>query len=148
MSSKFAALIILISLAIPPAHAEDAAAGEPYEPNIGDVMAQQQERHIKLWFAGQGGNWPLADYEIGKLKDGFDDVNRRIGGDTVEKAVGGPIAALEKAIESKDRGSFTRAFDQLTAGCNSCHRTLDHAFISIQRPNSQPYSNQSFAPQK
>ncbi len=32
-------------------------------------MAQQQERHIKLWFAGQGSNWPLADYEIGKLKD-------------------------------------------------------------------------------
>jgi hypothetical protein len=148
MSSKFAALTILMLLAIPAAHAEDAAAGEPYEPNIGDIMAQQQERHIKLWFAGQGGNWPLADYEIGKLKDGFDDVNRQIGGDTVEKAVGGPVAALEKAIESKDRGSFTRAFDQLTAGCNSCHRTLDHAFIAIQRPNSQPYSNQSFAPQK
>jgi hypothetical protein len=148
MSSKFAALTILILLAIPPAHAEDAAAAEPYEPSIGDIMAQQQERHIKLWFAGQGGNWPLADYEIGKLKDGFEDVNRQIGGDTIEKAVGGPVAALEKAIESKDRGSFTRAFDQLTAGCNSCHRTLDHAFIAIQRPNSQPYSNQSFAPQK
>jgi hypothetical protein len=148
MSSKFAALIILVLLAISPARAEDAAGAEPHEPNIGDIMAHQQERHIKLWFAGQGGNWPLADYEIGKLKDGFEDVNRQIGGDTVEKAVGGPVAALEKAIESKDRGSFTRAFDQLTAGCNSCHRTLDHAFISIQRPNSQPYSNQSFAPQK
>jgi hypothetical protein len=148
MNSKFAASIILILLAIPPARGEDAAAAEPYEPNIGDIMAQQQERHIKLWFAGQGGNWPLADYEIGKLKDGFEDVNRQIGGDTVEKAVGGPVTALEKAIESKDRGSFTRAFDQLTAGCNSCHRTLDHAFIAIQRPNSQPYSNQSFAPQK
>jgi len=148
MNATFAALIILPLLAITPAHAQDAAASEPYEPNIGDIMAQQQERHIKLWFAGQGGNWPLADYEIGKLKDGFDDVNRQIGGDTVEKAVGGPVAALEKAIESKDRGSFTRAFDQLTAGCNSCHRTLDHAFIAIQRPSSQPYSNQSFAPQK
>jgi hypothetical protein len=148
MNAKFAAFVIAILLATPPAHAEDAAATEPYEPDIGDIMAHQQERHIKLWFAGQGGNWPLADYEIDKLKDGFEDVNRRIGGDTVEKAVGGPVAALEKAIESKDRSSFTRAFDQLTAGCNSCHRTLDHAFIAIQRPNSQPYSNQSFAPQK
>jgi hypothetical protein len=147
MNPKFAAFVMVILLTTPPAHAEDAAA-EPYEPNIGDIMAHQQERHIKLWFAGQGGNWPLADYEIGKLKDGFDDVNRQIGGDTVEKAVGGPVAALEKAIESKDRGSFTRAFDQLTAGCNSCHHTLDHAFIAIQRPNSQPYTNQSFAPQK
>lgn len=140
-------------LAMPTANAQDAstqprAAGEPPEADIGEIMVLQQMRHIKLWFAGRAGNWPLADYEIGKLKDGFEDVNRQIGGDTVEKAVGGPVAALEKAIESKDRGSFTRAFDQLTAGCNSCHRTLDHAFISIQRPNSQPYSNQSFAPQK
>ena len=97
-------------------------------------MAFQQERHLKLWFAGRAGNWPLADYEIGKLKDGFDDVDKLIGGDTVGKAVGAPIAAIEKAIESKDKDSFTRAFDQLTAGCNSCHHTLDHAFIVIQRP--------------
>ena len=33
-------------------------------------------------------------------------------------------------------------------GCNSCHHTLDHGFIAIQRPTSLPYSNQNFAPQK
>jgi hypothetical protein len=153
MKAKFAVLIIAFLLAMPVANAEDAstqqgAAGEPYEPNIGDVMAQQQMRHIKLWFAGRAGNWPLADYEIDKLKGGFDDVNKQMGGDTVEKAVSAPIAALEKAIETKDRDSFRRAFDQLTAGCNSCHRTLDHAFLVIQRPNLLPYSNQSFAPRK
>jgi hypothetical protein len=153
MSAKFAVSIVAILLAIPVAKAEDAstaqgAVSEPYEPDIGDIMALQQMRHIKLWFAGHGGDWPLADYEIGKLKDGFEDVNKQIGGDTVDKAVGGPIAALEKAIESKDRDAFTRAFDQLSAGCNSCHRSLDHAFVVIQRPNLLPYSDQSFAPQK
>jgi hypothetical protein len=148
MNAKFAILIVTTLLAIAPCYAEDVSGGEPYEPTIGDIMAQQQMRHIKLWFAGQGGNWSLADYEIGKLKDGFEDVNKQIGGDTVEKAVGGPVAALEKAIEGKDRAAFTRAFDQLSAGCNSCHRTLDHAFIAIQRPNLLPYSDQSFAPQK
>ena len=125
-----------------------SSAEEANDANIGDIMASQQERHLKLWFAGRAGNWPLADYEIGKLKDGFDDIDKLMGGDTVGKAVGAPIAALEKAIESKDKDSFTRAFDQLTAGCNSCHHTLDHAFIVIQRPTVLPYSNQSFAPQK
>ena len=124
------------------------SAEEGSDANIGDIMASQQERHLKLWFAGRAGNWPLADYEIGKLKDGFDDIDKLMGGDTVGKAVGAPIAALEKAIESKDKDSFTRAFDQLTAGCNSCHHTLDHAFIVIQRPTVVPYGNQSFAPQK
>jgi hypothetical protein len=153
MNAKFAVLIVAALLAIPVANAQDAstqrgAAAEAYEPNIGDIMAHQQMRHIKLWFAGRAGNWPLADYEIDKLKGGFDDVNKQMGGDTMEKAVGPPIAAIEKAIEIKDRDSFTRAFDQLTAGCNSCHRTLDHAFLVIQRPDLLPYGNQSFAPQK
>lgn len=124
------------------------SAEEGSDANIGDIMAFQQGRHFKLWFAGRAGNWPLADYEIGKLKDGFDDVDKLIGGNTVRKAVGAPIAAIEKAIESKDKDSFTRAFDQLTAGCNSCHHTLDHAFIVIQRPAVVPYGNQSFARQK
>ena len=153
MKSMLAALIAAVLLAMPKADAQDAstqpgAANEPYEPSIGDIMVFQQTRHIKLWFAGRAGNWPLADYEIDKLKEGFGDVNKQIGGDTVEKAVGSPIAALEKAVEAKDREAFTRAFDQLSAGCNSCHRTLDHAFIAIQRPALLPYSDQSFAPQK
>src|ERR1700722_6948744 len=152
MNSKFAVLIVGGGLVIPVAHGQDlsmqSGAGEPSEPSIGDIMALQQMRHLKLWFAGRAGNWPLADYEIDKLKGGFDDVNKQMGGDTVEKAVGAPIAAIEKAIEAKDRDLFTRAFDQLNAGCNSCHRTLDHAFLVIQRPNLLPYSNQSFAPQK
>ncbi len=140
---KFAIAIAGCLLVVPVSSAEEAN-----DANIGEIMAFQQERHFKLWFAGQAGNWPLADYEIGKLKDGFDDIDKLMGGDTVGKAVGGPIAALEKAIESKDKDSFTRAFGQLTAGCNSCHRTLDHAFIVIQRPTVLPYGNQSFAPQK
>jgi hypothetical protein len=128
--------------------AQEASPGEGSDVNVGDVMAFQQERHLKLWFAGRAGNWPLADYEIGKLKDGFADIDQLLGGDTVGKAVGAPIAALEQAIESKNRDSFARAFDQLTAGCNSCHRTLDHAFIVIQRPEASPYGNQTFAPPK
>jgi len=145
---KFAIAIAGLLVMAPVCHAEEASSPESNELNIGDVMTFQQERHFKLWSAGRAGNWPLADYEIGKLKDGFDDIDKLLGGETVSKAVGAPISAIEKAIESKNKDSFVRAFDQLTAGCNSCHRTLDHAFIVIQRPTISPYGNQSFAPQK
>jgi len=57
-------------------------------------------------------------------------------------------AALEKAIAAKDRSDFSRAFDRFTAGCNDCHRALDHAFIVIRRPSRLPYSDQSFAAPK
>jgi cytochrome c556 len=125
--------------------AAQAGSAEPYQPGLGEIMALQQMRHIKLWFAGSAGNWPLADYEIGELNEGFDDVKNLLGGDIVEQHVGAPIAALQKAIDSKNRAAFAAAFDKLSAGCNACHHALDHGFIVIQRPSVLPYSNQSFA---
>jgi hypothetical protein len=158
MRPVFAVLVAGATLASLTANAQDQSKpiehtaaqepNQPYQPGLGEMMALQQMRHIKLWFASRAGNWPLADYEIGELNEGFEDVNKLLGGDTVEKAVGGPIAALQKAIEGKDRAAFTIAFDKLSAGCNSCHHTLDHGFIVIRRPTTLPYSDQSFAAPK
>ena len=156
MKLIFAGVIGAMMLGTAAVDAEDAAmpgmtmqeTNAPMVPGLGEIMTLQQLRHIKLWFAGRAGNWPLADYEMGELNEGFEDVNKLLGGDTVDKAVGTPMQALQKIIDNKDRAAFTAAFDQLTAGCNSCHHTLDHGFIAIQRPTSLPYSNQNFAPQK
>jgi hypothetical protein len=143
MKPTFAVVLAAATFATPQANAQQAAGSN--ELSIAEIMTLQQTRHIKLWFAGRAGNWPLADYELDQLKDGFDDVDQRLGGGTVEKAVGAGIAAVEKAVAGKDRAGFADAFDRLSAGCNSCHRTLDHAFVVIQRPTLLPYSDQSFA---
>jgi hypothetical protein len=148
--------LLMLALAIPMLGAVAASAQNPAEPpanganlrGLGEIMTLQQLRHIKLWFAGRAGNWALADYEMGELNEGFEDVDKQLGGDTVEKMVGGPLKALQKAIEDKNRTAFTAAFDSLSAGCNNCHRTLDHGFIVIQRPALLPYSDQVFEPQK
>ena len=141
-ASLAAALLGIASAQTPPS---GSAGNEP--PSIREIMAQQQMHHIKLWYAGSAGNWPLADYELEGLKDGFSAVNEQLGGNTVAEAVGAPLAATEKAIDGKQRAAFLSAFDKLTAGCNSCHHTLDHAFIVIRRPALLPYSDQSFAVQ-
>ena len=147
--------LFMMALAIPLIAAFAASAQNPAEPanggnlpGLGEIMTLQQLRHIKLWFAGRAGNWALADYEMGELNEGFEDVNKLLGGGTVDKMVGDPIKALQKAIEDKNRAAFTAAFDKLSAGCNNCHRTLDHGFIVIQRPALLPYSDQAFEPQK
>lgn len=128
--------------------AEQTAQPEPYQPDLGDFMALQQMRHIKIWFAGSAGNWPLADYEIHELEEGFDDVTKLLGGDIVDQNVAAPITALHKAVDDKSQSAFFTAFDQLNAGCNACHHTLGHGFIVIQRPTVLPYTDQAFAPQK
>ena len=73
---KFAIAIAGCLLVASVCGAEETSSAAGNEPNVGDIMAFQQERHLKLWFAGRAGNWPLADYEIDKLKDGFDDVDK------------------------------------------------------------------------
>lgn len=154
VATTLAATLVAIALAAPVTRAEDAPkpaaaeAAEPYQPGLADFMAHQQERHIKLWFAGRAGNWPLADYQVDALKDGFEDITGLLGGDIIEKHVGPGIAALEKAVEDKNRTAFIAAYDKLSAGCNACHKTLDHGFIVIGRPATLPYSDQVFEPQK
>jgi hypothetical protein len=127
---------------------QGASAAEPNFTGLGEIMALQQMRHIKLWFAGSAANWPLADYEIDQLDDGFDDASKLLGGDVVRLHIGEPMDELKKSIDGKDQAAFAMAFDKLSAGCNACHHTLDHGFIVIQRPQLSPYSNQDFAPHK
>src|ERR1700733_2494724 len=130
MRPIFAILIGMALLAVPAASAQDSPAG----PGLGEIMTLQQLRHIKLWFAGRAGNWPLADYEVDELNEGFEDVGKLLGSDAVDKMVGAQIKALQKAVDEKNRAAFMAAYDSLSAGCNNCHRTLDHGFIVIQRP--------------
>ena len=54
-----------------PSHPESAGAAEPYVPGLGEIMSATQMRHLKLWYAGQAGNWPLAAYEVDELEEGF-----------------------------------------------------------------------------
>ena len=77
MKPGFAVLIASVLLTAGfAAKAEDAPAPAGDVPGLGEIMTLQQLRHIKLWFAGRAGNWPLADYEVGELNEGFEDVSK------------------------------------------------------------------------
>ena len=165
MRNYFAALIIVAALGGPQASAEESAAqqttepaaNEAYEPSLGDIMARQQMRHIKLWFAGDAGNWKLAAYELGELRDGFDEIVQYHKthkespvpiDDAIETIVKEPLSELAKAIEKKDRTEFRKTFEAVTDACNACHQATNYDALVIVRPKANPYSNQVFAPQK
>ena len=146
-------LTIAATLALVLPLAAQAQPKEPFTPGLGEIMTLQQMRHLKLWFAGQAGNWPLADYELDELKEGYEDIVKYFP--TKDDVPTGPMASaiiekevaeLNKAIEAKDRKQFTAAFDKLTASCNACHQSSKKQFIVVQRPTANPYANQSFAP--
>ena len=142
-----------------PASAQTApatqATPEPFQPEIGEIMMFQQLRHAKLWFAGQMNNWPLAEYEVKELREGFETVAKyypTFNGVPLAQMIDAirdtNFADLDKAIADHDRNKFSRAFDGLTQACNACHQGNELGFIAIRRPTSPPFSNQSFEPKK
>lgn len=150
MTRTLAALAFVLALPFPAAQSQPK---EPFTPGLGEIMTLQQMRHLKLWHAGQAGNWPLADYELDELKEGFEDIVKyhpthddAPTGTLATAVIEGEVAALNKAIGAKDRKQFAAGFDKLTAACNACHQSTKHAFIVVQRPTGNPYTNQAFAP--
>ena len=57
-----------------------------------------------------------------------------------------PLIALRSAVGRKDAGAFAQAYDALTAACNNCHQATSFGFNTVQKPATNPYPNQAFAP--
>jgi soluble cytochrome b562 len=145
----FAAFLIAATMSI-------ATAAEPYVPGMGEIMGATQMRHSKLWFAGKAGNWPLANYELGEIREGLDDaiLYHPVFKESVpvakilDRFTASPLKALEKAIKDKNETDFRKAFDSLTNACNGCHQAADRGYISITVPTVSPYTNQDFSVKK
>ena len=118
-------------------------------------MSLQQMRHVKLWLAGQAGNWELADYEVDELGEGFDDIVKYhpthkdapvAPKDAIPRMINQPLADLRAAIQRKDAAGFAQSYDALTSACNNCHQAMNFGFNRVQRPQSNPYPSQAFEP--
>jgi len=147
--------IAVCVLSSPLPSCQSAGHGGSYIPGLGEIMSLTQMRHLKLWFAGQAENWDLAAYETDELAEGFADVVRfhptHKGSPAplsqlVPEFTAGPLEALRSAIERRDLGAFTAAYDSLTEGCNGCHHAAEFSFNVVGRPSANPYSNQRFQP--
>jgi hypothetical protein len=135
---------------------EEVLSKTPYHPGLGELMtAFVQPRHIKLGLAGAAQNWPYAAYELGELLETFDDVGKLVlkhGNLEIAPAIAStvkpPMDALDAAIKAKDQAAFTKAYADLTAGCNACHQSADHKMIVIQVPaaGGTPFPDQDFNP--
>ena len=138
---------------LPPAGVSSAPEG--YAPGLGELMTFQQMRHTKLWLAGQVRNWELAAYELDELGEGFDDVVKFhpthkdspvAPKDAIPRMITQPLADLRTAVTRKDSAAFAQTYDALTTACNNCHQATNFGFNRVQRPESNPYPNQVFAP--
>jgi hypothetical protein len=131
------------------------ACGGGYTPRLGELMSFNQLRHAKLWYAGHGGNWALARYELDELQaqlDAIVELYPTVQGSTdtltalMPRIMSAPMEGVRAAIEARDPEGFSGAFDKLTAGCNACHQAAGRGFNVIKRPDGTAwYANQDFS---
>jgi hypothetical protein len=141
---------------MPGMNMHETKSAAPYHPGLGDLMtAFVQPRHIKLGLAGNEQNWPYAAYELNELRESFDNVAQLVpkhGALAMPAAIAStvrpPMAALDAAIKAKDQAAFGQAYGELTAACNACHQSADHAMIVIQAPTASAFPDQDFRPPK
>jgi hypothetical protein len=120
-----------------------------YAPGLGEFMMGIQVHHAKIWFAGKSGNWKLAAFETGEIKETLDDV-RKYCTDRPEitqlPMIDPALDSLNAAIAHQNAGAFRNAFVLLTNTCNNCHRATKHEFNVIQIPGTPPFTNQVYTP--
>ncbi|HXC29261.1 MAG TPA: hypothetical protein VNV38_14990 [Stellaceae bacterium] len=143
------------SKSMPGMDMDEVKSNAPYHPGLGDLMtAFIQPRHTKLGLAGQAQNWDYAAYELGELKEAFDDVGKMIlkhSNLQIAPAIAATVTpamdAVDKAITAKDPAAFTKAYADLTDACNACHKSADHPMIVIQVPSAgTAFPDQNFNP--
>ena len=126
---------------------------ERFTPGLHTLMVTIQHRHASLWFAGDAGNWPLADYHLHELEEvlaeaaelhpEYDGVQVAALLETMTAPV---LEEVEAAVRGEDREAFTIQYDRLTGQCNACHIAADRAVLVIQRPTALPLGNLRFDP--
>jgi hypothetical protein len=133
---------------------ETLKPAEPYVPGLGEFMTSAvQPHHIKIWMAGHAGNWPLAEYEAKELRETFEDITTYQSvwndfpiGKLAETNLMPPLDELDKTIKGKDQAGFKRAYDTVTAACNSCHQATSNTFIVVKTPVGTNFPDQEFQP--
>jgi ABC-type uncharacterized transport system substrate-binding protein len=153
VSLKFVAMLMCGWLWVSDGSAQAPAAVVDYHPSMGDLMTSAiQPRHTKLGQAGFNGNWVYAEYELSELRNAFARIARTIptyrNADmtVLMGAMTTPsLQTVEDSIRSKDVPRFKTAYTQLTAACNACHVSQEHAMVVIRVPSGDAYPDQDFS---
>jgi hypothetical protein len=130
---------------------EAPEAPDEQEYPLLQTMGYYQRFSHKVWLAIENKNWELAEFyahELEEVTEEFIESNVVDEGknlSTTAAAILMPsIEKLDEAIDAKDEALAGQNFVAFIQSCNACHAINDHAYISIQLPDSSHVFNQDF----
>ncbi len=128
-------------------------AADPEDFKLGAAMGNMQRFTEKLHFAGQAGNWELADFYLHEIEETTEEivdakvVDEGVAVGELMKAMLPPsIESVKEAIQSRDVAQFSSRYEGLVSSCNACHTSAKHGFVKIVVPKTPTYQSQDFSP--
>lgn len=106
------------------------------QPGLGVVMHEFGYRFADMYWAANGGNWGLAQYQLKELIEAQEvaEVTRPQRAPMLKTFEDNHLAPLKKTIEKKDISQFRRSFSAAMDACNACHTALGYGFIRYRIP--------------
>jgi len=128
-------------------------------PDQSHAMADVGFHYTNLWFAGEQGNWPLAQFYSDEVRShlrwAVRIIPKRKDAEGREIDLGGILGGLEtstlkdlaEAIRAKDREKFGAAYKAQLEGCMSCHKATNKPFIRLHVPERPDAGIVEFRPE-
>ena len=119
-------------------------------PSASVAMADVGFHFANLWFAGQAGNWPLANYYFSEGRNHIRWLIRIVpnpkGPDGNPVDVKGifdgldtsTFADLKKVIDEKDAKKFPEAYRTTLESCYQCHKAVGRPYLRLMVPKTVP----------
>jgi hypothetical protein len=116
-------------------------------PDQAIVMTHVAYHFANVWFAGKEGNWPLADFYLGEVRDNLKwavrlhPVRDGPGGQVnvagiAESVDNTQLDMLARAIHEGRGDAFVRAYDETLSACYACHEAIGKPYLRPRRPTS------------
>jgi hypothetical protein len=128
-------------------------------PDQSHAMADVGYHYSNLWFAGQGEEWPLAQFYADETRSHLRWAVRiipvRKDSEGREVDLVGILTALEQsslkdldqAIKAKDKAKFTVAYKAQLENCMACHRAASKEYIRLRVPERPDAGMVEFRPE-
>lgn len=128
-------------------------------PDQSHAMADVGFHYTNLWFAGESGNWPLAQFcsdEVrSHLRWAVRIIPKRKDAEGREIDLGGILTGLEtstlkdlaEAIKAKDKERFATAYKAQLEGCMSCHKATNKPYLRLHVPERADAGILEFRPE-
>lgn len=106
------------------------------QPGLGAVMHEMAYRFANTYWAANGGNWGLAQYQLKELLEAQEvgETTRPQRAPMLKENEQAHLVPLAQAIEKKDLSLFNRRFKEATNACMGCHTALGYGYIRLKFP--------------